>query len=908
MIQTQLKPEELARKYIDEHLQKTGWKFLKQNEKVPDTGSYYQPEYEVNGKFADYVLWIDGKLRAVVEAKKEGAENVEHALIQAVERYAKPLGVNYVYAANTKQDKWDNTVINLMFRDLRVKDSRSRELFTFHTPRGLQLLETYDIESSNRQLVENPSMEVKGGLRYYQAEAINSIEKGLTEKKQKMLLHMATGTGKTRTIVELIYRFLSTNPKRFKRILFLVDRRELANQAVTSFATFNALPGRKFDEEYEVYCDRIPSDEEIEIKYNSKLMNPSKISSPKEGDAHVYVTTIQRLYQQITGRSSFKSDEEEDELEWDEKPIEYNPKIPIDAFDLIISDESHRSIYNQWEITLHYFDAVQIGLTATPTGRTFVFFDRNLIYRYGLYKAINDGYLVDYEPVRINTKSTKEDAFIPKNQRVLIKDKQTGVSEEEFADEDIKINVDDLEKDLTIPDRLRKIASEFKKYYKPGQKTLVFAKHDNEKGSHADALVDAFREELGLGNDKVFKITYRCGKDARTLIKKFRNSNDEAWIVVTVDMLSTGVDIPRIENIIFDRAVQSRVLFAQMMGRGTRTCKEINKTHFNVFDTLGILELHKNFGKSEFNEEYFEPSKQLSIKQVIKKIYTGAKKQEYYIDILVKKLHRIAKKLPPAGIDEFAVYDKIPEGDLGKFASCLKENLRDNFRKHFSLFKDEVFVEKLEKWSKYDKQKLVIATDYRDEVSSEQFFITSDGETLKPDEYIESFVKYIKENENKIDALEIIMKRPKNLKLNDLKELAKALKREREGYSIGKLNKAVELSTNENLRKHSNNVLDQISELLSYIQYAEKHEEFLPLRERIDGALAKILTGDKFTVEQLRWFNIIRDYAITNLKITKASINSSLAFRNAGGYNNLNKIFDGKLDLLIETLNEAIIA
>lgn len=906
MTQIQLKPEELARTHIDKHLEQTGWKILKEGSKVPKSGNYALCEEEVKGKFADYVLYIDGKRWGVVEAKKEGAENVEHALIQAVERYAKPLGVQYVYAANTKLDKWNNTLLNIIFRDLRVKDSRSRDVFSFHTPRGLQLLDTYDIDEANNQLVNNPAQEVKGGLRYYQAEAINEIEKGLKNKKQKMLLHMATGTGKTRTIVELIYRLMSTNPKRFKRILFLVDRRELANQAVTTFATFNAMPGKKFDEIYEVYCDRIPSDEESKIKFNSKLMSKSKVSSPKEGDAHVYVTTIQRLFQQITGRSAFRNDEEEDEMEWEEKPIEYNKQIPIDGFDLIISDECHRSIYNVWEVVLNYFDAIQVGLTATPTGRTFVFFDRNLIYRYGLKQAIEDGYLVDYDPVRIYTKSTKEDAYIPKEQRLLLKDRQTGYEEEEFADEDIKIDIEGLERNLTIPDRLRKIAQEFKKYYKPGQKTLVFAKHDNEKGSHTDALVDAFREEFGYGNDKIFKITYRCGKDARTLIRKFRNSVDEAWIVVTVDMLSTGVDIPRIENIIFDRAVQSRVLFEQMMGRGTRTCKEIGKTHFTVYDTMGLLALQKQLGGTAFDEDYKEPAKSLTIKQVIDKIYRGIK-QDHYIDKLVKKIQRTAKKLPPAGVDDFAIYDEIPGGDLGTFAANLKDNLKKDFRKYFALFKDDVFVEKLDKWSKFDRQKYVVATDYMDEVESDMFFKV-DGEQLKPDDYIESFVNWVKENNTKIDALEVIMKRPKNLELKHIKELAKTLRKQPGQYSVEKLNKALELSKNENLKKHSDKVLDLVSELISYVKYAEDDGHFYALQEKVDLAVVDIVASERFTVEQLKWYNIIRDFVITRLRITKQDVNSALVFRKVGGFANLNKLFNGKLQSLIDALNEAVLA
>jgi len=906
MPQSQLKPEELARTYIDKHLMDTGWTIVKKSSKVPKQGNFALCEEEVNGKFADYILYIDGQRWAVVEAKKEGAENVEHALIQAVERYAKHLKVNYIYAANTKLDKYNHTILNLIFRDLRAKDSRSRELFTFHTPRGLQLLDSYDIETSNQQLIQNPAIEVKGGLRYYQADAINAIEKGLSQKKQKMLLHMATGTGKTRTIVELIYRLLSTNPKRFKRILFLVDRRELANQAITAFATFNAMPGKKFDEIYEVYTDRIPSDDEEKIKYNSKLLTQAKVSSPKEGDAHVYVTTIQRLYQQITGRSAFRDDEEEDEMEWEEKPIEYNKRIPIDAFDLIISDECHRSIYNLWDIVLNYFDAVQIGLTATPTGRTFVFFDRNLIYRYGLQQATEDGYLVDYDPVRIFTKSTEQGAYIPKQQRLILKDRKTGYEDEEFANEDIPIPSESLERDLTVPDRLRKIVAEFKQYWQPGEKTLVFAKNDNEKGSHADALVKAFREELGLGNDKVIKITYKCGKDVRTLIKKFRNATDEAWIVVTVDLLSTGVDIPKIQHIVLDRVVQSRVLFEQMMGRGTRLCKEIGKTHFTVYDTLGTLGLHKTLGNSAFNEDYIEPSQNLSVKKIVDKVNRGIR-QEYYIDRLVKRLQRIAKKLPPQGIDDFAIYEEIPGGNLGEFAAKLKENLTKDFRKHFALFKDDIFLEKLETWAKFDSKKLLIATDYEDYAASALFFKTTTGEQLKPDDYIESFVKYVQENENKVDALEILMKKPKALELKHLKELAKALRKQPEIFSVEKLNRALERSTNEELKKKSEKVLDIVSELVSYIKYAEDDGHFYSMQERVDTTVATIVKNEKFTIEQIYWFNIIKDFVITRLKISKEDINTALAFRRVGGYSNLDKLFNGRLTILLEKLNEAIV-
>jgi len=353
--------------------------------------------------------------------------------------------------------------------------------------------------------------------------------------------------------------------------------------------------------------------------------------------------------------------------------------------------------------------------------------------------------------------------------------------------------------------------------------------------------------------------------------------------------------------------VQSRVLFEQMLGRGTRTCKEIGKTHFTVYDTLGTLEIFKNTGATAFDEDYVEPSKKLSIKAIVSKIQRGIK-QDYYIERLIRRLQRIAKKLPPQGVDEFAIYEEIPGGNLGEFASNLKENLQKDFRKHFALFKDEVFIEKLETWARYDSKKLLIASDYEDYAVSEIFFQTVTGNKLKPDDYIESFVKYVRENENKIDALEIIMKRPKNLELKHLKELAKAMRKQPELFSIDKLNRAIERSTNADLKKKSEKVLDIVSELVSYVKFAEDDGHFYTLQERTDGAVAKILKNEKFTIEQLYWFNIIKDFVITRLKISKEDINTALAFRKAGGYNNLDKLFNGQLTIIIQKLNEAVLA
>lgn len=601
-------PEKETRKKIDGLLEESGWKVLKRGETIPNKGAFSSEEYPTSSGPADYVLVVNGNIIGIVEAKKSD-ESVYGVLTQA-QRYARDIeGTNYNFDDFKVPFIYSTNGQDVYFQDLRYEDSRSRKVLTFHTPEALLEYLDSDYTKSKLWLANNPNENEY--LRYYQREAIQAIEMNLQRNTIRMLLAMATGTGKTVTIISLLYRMLKSGM--FKRILFLVDRVELANQALGVLASFEPELGQKFDRIYEVFCRRTPEGREWKsFNINTRLMPESKISNPQLNDAHVFVATIQSMYRLLTGEEEPEKETEADDWGKDVDKINYNPKIPVHAFDLIISDECHRSIYNKWKVVLDYFDAVQVGLTATPTANTYAYFDSNLAYTYPLEKAIQDGYLVNYDVVHIDTKITMEGITLKRGRAIKVENKKTREVFDTILDDEIDFEPRKIERKITAIDRNRQIVKDFAKYFKH-EKTLVFAVDDR----HAGQLVRLFRNEFSDKGDKfVQKITYKVDK-APDKIKEFRN-REYPVIAVTVDMLTTGVDIPKIENLVFVRPVQSRILFEQMMGRGTRRCDEINKTHFTVFDTLRLLEFMKEHNLSDFVEP--PRSHYMKISEVIKSI------------------------------------------------------------------------------------------------------------------------------------------------------------------------------------------------------------------------------------------------------------------------------------------------
>jgi type I restriction enzyme R subunit len=556
-----IKSEYLTRKrLIDGRLKKAGWKVIpckedrSPGEYVAEATNRYGfcaiEEFPTENGPADYALCLDGKVLGIVEAKKLtlGPQNV---LTQA-ERYSRGLageplnfrgyGVPFLYSTNGEV---------IWYHDIRHELNRSRQIAHFHAPDALAELLRRDLEASLQKLRDTPNDHPL--IRPYQKDANAETEKAIADRKRQMLLAMATGSGKTFTLVNQIYRLMEAGVA--KRILFLVDRRALAAQAVRAFASFEARPGLKLNKIYEVYHQRFHKDDlEGEEKFAPKVLPQSYLKNPKTGHAFVYVSTIQRMTINLFGRNAIfgLGDEEIDE---DAERLD----IPIHAFDLIIADECHRGYTTTelavWRQTLDHFDAIKIGLTATPAAHTTAYF-KNVVYRYEYERAVREGYLVDYDVVAIKSNVRMQGIFLKEGEAVGIVDPESGAKKLDFVEAERQFDSAEVEEKITSPDSNRKILEEIKKYameheerYARFPKTLIFAANDLSHTSHADQLVDTARDIFGRGDSFVAKITGSPTVD-RPLqrIREFRNRRNPG-IAVTVDMLSTGVDIPDLEFI-----------------------------------------------------------------------------------------------------------------------------------------------------------------------------------------------------------------------------------------------------------------------------------------------------------------------------------------------------------------------
>lgn len=660
--------EKLTRKRrIDKQLKAVGWQIIpySQGMNLSQLTNHAVEELQTNNGPADYALVVNGKLLAVVEAKKleVGAANV----LEQAKRYSKgaenTIGewngyrVPFLYSSNGEL---------IYYFDARESKNLSRQIYNFNTPEAIETLFSSTKETSIQWLKDKPIN--TPGLRDYQKEAIKAFEYNLDEGKRLMLLAMATGTGKTFTTVNLVYRMLASGYS--KRILFLVDRKSLAAQAVTAFASFDTPRNIKFKDEYELYSQRFSKDDFEGEAYDPTVLPNSYLTNPDGTKTFLYVCTIQRMAINLYGKAAAFGDDEESHDEDDE-----TYSIPSHAFDLIIADECHRGYTsketNVWRNVLNHFDAVKVGLTATPASHTVAYFGKP-IFNYPLQTAIDEGYLVDYDAVAINSEVLMNGAFLREGEQVGMIDTETGREKIDQLEDEREFTSTEIEEKITAPDTNQKIIEEIKKYTDEFEKekgrfpkTLIFASNDIPMISHADRLVNICKSIYNRGDDFAVKITGSPTVD-RPLkkIKEFRNRPNPK-IVVTVDMLSTGVDIPALEFIVFLRPVKSRILWEQMLGRGTRKCDDIGKTHFVVFDCFNGT-LINYFKNASYNFKIDPPGTEIiTIKELIEKIYNNEDRKAN-AKRLSKRLHRIEKDMSGNAREKFKTY--IPDGDMGKFA------------------------------------------------------------------------------------------------------------------------------------------------------------------------------------------------------------------------------------------------
>lgn len=540
---------------------------------------------------ADYLLFIGGVAIGVIEAKPEGT-TLSGALQQA-QRYRASLPDDLPNRTRFFFS-YASTGIETYFRDIRDPDSRSRPVFTFHTPEALSNAFHQPRTLRERLKDDLPTLE-KGSLRDCQFQAITNLEASLKAAHPRALIQMATGSGKTHAAVSSAYRLIKF--ANVKRVLFFVDRRNLGRQTLREFQAYTTPDdGRKFTE----------------------LYNVQHLSSNIIDDAStVCITTIQRLYSMLKGESIYESDDDEEGSDFERETedttpqkVVYNPNIPIDTFDLIIVDECHRSIYGKWRHVLEYFDAFIIGLTATPYGQTRNFFNQNLVYEYRHEQAVEDDVNVGYYVYRIRTEITESGGTVAAGNYVARRERGSRRLNWEELDEDVEYTENQLDRDVVAEDQIRTVVQVFKDSLFtdlfPSRtnvpKTLIFAKDD----SHAEDIVHIMRDVFGKGDDFCQKITYQSDRPEE-LIRRFRTQLNPR-IAVSVDMISTGTDIKPLECLVFMRAVRSSGYFEQMIGRGVRvispndlqavTGDATKKTHFIIVDAVGVCESVKTDSQS----------------------------------------------------------------------------------------------------------------------------------------------------------------------------------------------------------------------------------------------------------------------------------------------------------------------
>ncbi len=592
----------------------------------------------------------------------------------------------------------------------------------------------------------------------------------------------------------------------------------------------------------EVYSQKFQTgDFDESEKFDPKILPNAYLTNPKAGDAFVYVCTIQRMTINLFGKGAGFSGAEEDREEDAEEIL-----IPNHAFDVVIADECHRGYTAQelavWKDTLDHFDAIKIGLTATPAAHTTTYF-HDVVFRYEYNRAVDEGYLVDYDVVSIKSNIRMKGAFLDEGELVGYVDTETGAEQLDHLEAERNYDVADIETVVTVPDSNQKILEEIRKYaleheekYGRLPKTLIFADNDLPHTSHADELVKIARDTFGRGDAFVQKITGRVDRPLQR-IREFRN-RPEPVIAVTVDLLSTGVDIPDLEYIVFLRPVKSRILFEQMMGRGTRKGEKYpDKSHFTVFDCFdGTLLAY--FQKSTGITATLPIKKARTLAEIIEDIWQN-RDRDYNIHCLVKRLQRIDKEMAGSAREEFAAF--IPDGDLRRFAAALSGNLRKDFPGSMKLLRDPAFQNLL---VNYPRPKRMFLKGYEtvDEVSSVHLIKDAAGKEYKPADYLTAFGTFIKENEDKIEAVRILLKNPGDWGMEALMALRKILA----ASPFGSPRISCRRSTSWRTTKPWS-----ISFMVSMLPANE--EGLFTAQERVQRAMMRITGSRKFTPEQMQW-------------------------------------------------------
>jgi len=761
----------------------------------------------------------------------------------------------------------------------------------------------------------------------------------MAQGRPRALVQMASGAGKTFAACNWIYRLVKYANAR--RVLFLVDRGNLGRQAYNEFSQFDTPDdGRKFTELYNVQHMR------------SNRLDPV---------SRVCITTIQRLYSMLKGEAEFTGDEEASQflgadLFRSPAPVGYNPALPIESFDVIVTDECHRSIYNLWRQVLEYFDAFIIGLTATPSKQTLGFFNQNLVCEYNYEQAVADAVSVDHDIYVIQTRVTAQGATVEAEQFVDKRDRQTRRVRWEWLEEDFTYTPEELDRAVVATDQIRTIIRTFKeKLFTemfPGRtevpKTLIFAKDD----SHAEDIVEIVREEFGKGNDFCEKITYKTGTarvvsesgevayessglTPEKLLSSFRNSYNPR-IAVTVDMIATGTDVRPLEVVFFMREVKSRGLFEQMKGRGARVVSSTElqavtpdaaaKTRFVMIDAVGLS--HQDF----VDTHPLERKPHASFEALLSAVALGNREPEV-LSSLASRLARLDRQLtnedrqavqkvsggtPLSAIAGAIVRALDPDVQLeaARAATGSPEPTEDDITRArqgsleqatAALAANPPLRQKLVEVKRSYEQ--TIDTLTKDEVLDAGY---SEQARERARDVVGSFEQYLQENQNEILALQILFSRPYRRRLTSemVTELADKLASPPRGWTPTRLWQAYETLDRSRVRGSGLRVFADVVALVRFAlgQAGELRPYGEQVRERFERWLARQeAAGKSFTGEQKRWLEAICDHVAASIDIKPEDLEYT-PFVERGGLGRAYQLFGPDLSPLLDELNEALAA
>lgn len=916
-----LNPEDRSRhELINPALESAGW--ILQPFKSADVFAskgvaveYFQMGWGVGE--ADYVLFIDGEAVGIIEAKKEGETLVGKEPQSS--RYAKGFPEDFRCVELPLPFVYESSGSETRFTNLWDPKPRSREVFHFHTPEELESWVKTGKETLRKKMTEilpldNPT------LWDVQKKAIKNLEESFTGAKPRALIQMATGAGKTFTAVNIAYRLIKYCNA--KRILFLVDRSYLGRQTLQEFQNF-VVPkdGRKFTE-----------------LYNVQHLKSNTIDTV----SRVCISTIQRVYSMLKGEKELDPEFEErsgfeDSYPLEPVPVEYNPKIPISAFDVIIVDECHRSIYKLWKQVLDYFDAFLIGLTATPAKSTIAFFNKNLVMEYTHEEAVADNVNVDFTVYDIRTKITKDGSLIPKGEVVQKRDKRTRRKKWEQLEDDVQYAADQLDRDVVSKDQIRTIVRAFKERVLteifPGRKhvpkTLIYAKDDN----HAEEIVQIIREEFNEGNDFAVKITYKTeGEKPENLITQFRN-DFYPRIAVTVDMIATGTDIKPLEIVFFMRAVRSRNYFEQMKGRGVRVMRSDDfmavtpdataKDRFVVVDAVGVTEIE---GLSDTQPLEQEPT--VTFEKLLKSLRFGKPTKEK-LSSMASRLARLHKKLTEeqqkeikalTGGKDLSDYarDFVVAIDEDKIAEqAQKDEKHKPTQKELDAVAEKRMLEAVKPFISNGKlierlpQIKAETEQIIDDVSVDEIVTASYSPiaTEKAKGVIKSFREFIEKNKNELDALQVLYNN-KRLRWKDLKQLAEKIKTPPYGLTPAKIWQAYKQLGGTKVHGFSKN---KVADFVSLLKFELKQfDELEPFTDMVDRRFSQWLTqqrlmGAQFTQEQLNWLEKIKNHIAESIEITTDDFEYA-PFDQMGGLGKASKVFGNRFDKIMEELSMGLVA